>query len=104
MRAAEIFKKDDSCIVEGIIVLDSLASIPAIKEAFNIDYLIPIDESVNIGAYYNPDKDIFTNESGDRLYPPKTAAERLDEMEAQITDTQAALIELAGIVGGSDNG
>ena len=64
----------------------------------------PRRATVFVGAYYNPDKDIFTNESGDRLYPPKTATERLDEMEAQITDTQAALIELAGIIGGSDNG
>ena len=34
----------------------------------------------------------------------KADAERIVELENQLVDTQAALIELAGIVGGADDG
>ena len=44
------------------------------------------------------------NEKKEAEKKAKADAERIVELENQLVDTQAALIELAGIVGGADDG
>ena len=44
------------------------------------------------------------NEKKEAEEKAKADAERIVELENQLVDTQAALIELAGIVGGADDG
>lgn len=44
------------------------------------------------------------NEKKETEKKAKADAERIVELENQLVDTQAALIELAGIVGGADDG
>ena len=44
------------------------------------------------------------NEKKEAEDKAKADAERIVELENQLVDTQAALIELAGIVGGADDG
>lgn len=90
-------------IVENLIEANPIG-LEVLCEAIGCDYLIPVDETVIVGHFYDAEKSIFTDENGTRVYPPKTNAERITELENQLVDTQAALIELAGIVGGADNG
>lgn len=85
-------------IVENVIVIEPCA-IPAVKAAMGFEHLIPVDGTVQIGDTYDADKSIFLRD-GVRVYPEKTDSERIAELEMQIEDTQAALIELASIVGG----
>ena len=44
------------------------------------------------------------NEKKEAEQQAETDAEHIVELENQLVDTQAALIELAGIVGGADDG
>ena len=44
------------------------------------------------------------NEKKEAEQQAKADAEHIVELENQLVDTQAALIELAGIVGGADDG
>lgn len=44
------------------------------------------------------------NEKKEAEEKAKADAKRIIELENQLVDTQAALIELAGIVGGADDG
>lgn len=44
------------------------------------------------------------NEKKEAEKKAKADAERIVELENQLVDTQAALIEIAGIVGGADDG
>ena len=44
------------------------------------------------------------NEKKEAEEKAKADAERIVELENQLVDTQAALIEIAGIVGGADDG
>ena len=85
-------------VVEGIIVIEP-CSIPAVKESMGYERLIAVDDSVRVGDSYDEDKSVFLRE-GVRVFPQKTDLERIVELEAQVEDTQAALIELAGIIGG----
>ena len=88
--------------VENVIVANPIG-LDVLQKALGCDYLIPVDDSVNIGDNYDPDSDIFTNENGERIYPPKTNAERISELESQLANTRAALTELASIVENNNN-
>ena len=86
--------------VENIIVLDSTAAIPAIKAAFNYEYIIPVDESVQVGDTYDPQAGIFMRD-GVRIYPEISDKEKISaletenvELNAQITQLENALCEM----------
>ncbi len=79
-------------IVEGVIVIEPCA-IPAVKEAFGYERLIPVDGSVQIGDTYDADKSIFFR-NGVRVYPHKTDSERIAELEQELNDVQLALCEI----------
>lgn len=89
--------------VENIIVIEP-AGISVFQKAVGCEYLVPVDDdSVSVGDIYDSDKGIFTRD-GKRVYPDLSDKERIEVLENQLVDTQAALIELAGIVGGADDG
>lgn len=85
-------------IVENVIVIEPCA-IPAVKASMGFEYLIPVDDTVHIGDSFDAERSIFLRD-GVRVYPQKTEAEKIADLETQIEDTQAAIIELAEIVGG----
>ena len=91
----------NSNIVERIIVIEPCA-IPAIKESYGYEHLIPVDDNVQIGDFYDSEKSIFLRD-GVRVYPQKTDSERIAELETQISELQDALIEVVDIVAMSDN-
>lgn len=103
ITCAVILNKDGIYTVDNLIVFDAPSAIPAVKAAMGYDYLIPVDERVQIGDVYDEKQDIFTRD-GERVYPDLSDKERIEVLENQLVDTQAALIELAGIVGGADDG
>ena len=102
-NCAVVTKNGETYTVDNLIVFDAPSAIPAVQSAMGYDYLLPVDDRVQIGDIYDPDKDIFTRD-GERIYPDLSDKERIAELENQIIDTQAALIELAGIIGGADDG
>ena len=104
ITCAVIMKHGDDYTVDNLIVFDTLSAIDGVKAAMGIDYLLPVDGNVvQMGDVYDPEKDIYTRD-GERIYPELSDKERITELENQLVDTQAALIELAGIVGGTNDG
>ncbi len=93
MTGAVITKNGDMYVVENLIVLDSTAAIPAIKEAFGYDYLVPVNDKVQIGDVFDADKQIFLRD-GVRVYPEITDKERIDELNTQVAQLENALCEL----------
>ncbi len=107
MRAAIIYKQDDnSYIVENIIEV-STEALEHMRVHLNADYAIPVGVEVECGNIYEPSTGVFTNENGDRVYPPISTEEKLANVEAELAATQeelemtqAAVVELAEIVAG----
>jgi len=93
MTGAVITKNGDTYAVENLIVLDGEAAIPAIKEAFGYDFLIPVNGTVHIGDIFDADKQIFLRD-GIRVYPEITDKERIDELNAQAAQFENALCEM----------
>ena len=100
----------DGAVINTIVI--NWVLIPTFKENKNFDGddLIPVDESVTPGDTYDAETGIFYRD-GIRVYPAKTADERLAELEAAFMEmksdlkiTQKGLIEVAEIVGGEENG
>ena len=90
---AVITENDGVCTVENLIVFNNLSAIPAVKSAMGYDYLEPVDERVQIGDIYDPDKQIFTRD-GVRVYPPISDKERIAALEAQTAQLENALCEV----------
>lgn len=104
ITCAVILKHGNIYTVDNLTVFDAPSAIPAVKAAMGFDYLLPVDGNiVQMGDVYDPEKDIYIR-NGERVYPKLSDKERITELENQLMDTQAALIELAGIVGGTNDG
>ena len=101
ITCAVILNKNSIYTVDNLIVFDSPSAIPAVKAAMGYDYLIPVDERVQIGDIYDAERDIFTRD-GERVYPDLSDKERLTALETAQNDTELALIELAEIIGGTN--
>ncbi len=93
MTGAVITKNGDTYAVENLIVLDGEAAIPAVKEAFGYDLLIPVNDTVRIGDVFDADKQIFLR-GGVRVYPEITDKERIDELNARAAQLENALCEI----------
>ena len=98
---AVILNKNGIYTVDNLIVFDAPSAIPAVKAAMGYDYLLPVDERVQIGDIYDAEKDIFTRD-GERVYPDLSDKERLAALETAQNDTELALIELAEMIGGTN--
>lgn len=91
---AVISKKDNgSHTVDNMVVFDSLSAIPAVKEAFGYDFLIPVNDTVQIGDVFDADKQIFLRD-GVRVYPEITDKERIDDLNTQVAQLENALCEM----------
>lgn len=91
----------DGAVINKIVVdpISVVAFEKVLIEQGQCDRLIIVDERVQIGDTFDADTGIFYRDDV-RVYPAKTDGERIAELETQIEDTQAALIELAAIIGG----
>lgn len=85
--------------VQNLVVFDAPGAISAVKAAMGYEYLIPVDERVALGDIYDPERDIFTR-NGERIYPDISESERIAALEEAQNDTDAALMELAQMIGG----
>ena len=101
ITCAVILGNDGIYTVDNLIVFDAPSAIPAVKAAMGYDYLIPVDERVQIGDIYDAGQDIFTRD-GERVYPDLSDKERLTALETAQNDTELALIELAEMIGGTN--
>lgn len=101
ITCAVILNKNGIYTVDNLIVFDAPSAIPAVKAAMGYDYLIPVDERVQIGDVYDAEQDIFTRD-GERVYPDLSDKERLTALETAQNDTELALIELAEMIGGTN--
>lgn len=96
ITCAVVMKNGDTYTVDNLIVFDAPSAIPAVQAAMGYDYLLPVDERVQVGDTYEPDKDIFTRD-GVRVYPDLSDKERLTALETAQNDT-----ELAEMIGGTN--
>ena len=101
ITCAVILNKNGIYTVDNLIVFDAPSAIPAVKAAMGYDYLMPVDERVQIGDIYDAKQDIFTRD-GERVYPDLSDKERLAALETAQNDTELALIELAEMIGGTN--
>lgn len=101
ITCAVILNKNGIYTVDNLIVFDAPSAIPVVKAAMGYDYLIPVDERVQIGDIYDEKQDIFTRD-GERVYPDLSDKERLTALETAQNDTELALIELAEMIGGTN--
>lgn len=101
ITCAVILNKNGIYTVDNLIVFDAPSAIPAVKSAMGYDYLMPVDERVQIGDIYDAEQDIFTRD-GERVYPELSDKERLTALETAQNDTELALIELAEMIGGTN--
>lgn len=101
ITCAVIFNNDGIYTVDNLIVFDAPSAIPAVKAAMGYDYLLPVDEQVQVGDIYDTEQDIFTRD-GERVYPDLSDKERLTALETAQNDTELALIELAEMIGGTN--
>lgn len=99
-------KIDTAMVKDGIVIglsITEKAGLETLEAALiscgDCDHLIPVDSNVRVGDTYDDEQSIFLRD-GVRVYPEKTNSERIAELESQVEDTQAAIIELAGIIGG----
>lgn len=99
-------KIDTAMVKDGVVTglyRTEQAGLEALEDALktygDCDRLIPVDNRVRVGDTYDEEKSIFLRD-GVRVFPDKTDSERIADLEAQLEDTQAALLELAEIVGG----
>lgn len=101
ITCAVILNNDGIYTVDNLIVFDAPSAIPAVQSAMGYDYLLPVDERVQIGDIYDAEQDIFTRD-GERVYPDLSDKERLTALETAQNDTELALIELAEMIGGTN--
>ena len=101
ITCAVILNKNGIYTVDNLIVFDAPSAVSAVKNAMGYDYLLPVDERVQIGDIYDAEQDIFTRD-GERVYPDLSDKERLTALETAQNDTELALIELAEIIGGTN--
>lgn len=82
-------------VVENVIMI-APAIVDSFKEVLGCEYLIPVDDTVEIGDLYDPQTGIFTRD-GVRVYPDLSVKERIDELEAENSklNTQVAQLENA---------
>ena len=103
MEFAAIIK--DNVVINNIVI--NARDLWAYKNSpdFEGDDVIACSRDVLPGDTFDTETGIFFRD-GVRIYPEETDIEkslrRITELETQVEDTQAALIELAAIIGGAD--
>ncbi len=85
-KVASINKQNNKFIVTAIDEFESINYIDDMKTIMKVDYLIVVDDKVQIGDTYDPETENFINPEGNIVFCSMTDTKRIENLERKLNE------------------